>query len=142
MTEWMCRYTPIWIRRGVSLEAYLEEWEKVDVGEVHAPGGDNLPSPPTTSKNEVATQHTTTRAAHRDVCYRPKASGEGAIDAPSWKYHGTREDDVSWGFKELRVFRITTIPLCQNLRGRQLVLLTRHHGSTLVPNKAMHLGTL
>ena len=35
-------------------------------------------------------------ARHRDVCYRTKSSGEGTIGAPSWKYHGTQEDDVSW----------------------------------------------
>ena len=33
MTEWMCWYTPVWIRRGDPLQkAFLEEWEKVDVG--------------------------------------------------------------------------------------------------------------
>ena len=65
----------------------MEEWEKVDVGEVRAPGGDKSPSSPATSKNEVAThdlQHTTTREAHRDEYYRPKSSGEGTIDAPPW----------------------------------------------------------
>ena len=57
-----------------------------------------LPSSPT-SNNRVATQdfqHTTTRQTHREMCYRTKSSGEGTIDAPSWKYHGTQEDDVSW----------------------------------------------
>ena len=80
-------------------KAYMEEWEKVDVGEVRAPGSDTLPSSSITSKNEVATQdfqHTTTREVHSDVCDRTKSSGEGTIDAPSWKYHGTQEDDVSW----------------------------------------------
>ena len=100
MTEWMCKYTPIWISRGGSLhKAFLEEREKTDVGEVRAPGGDKSPSSPPTSKNEVATQdfqHTTMREAHRYVYYRPKSSGEGTIRAPSWKYHGTQEDDVSW----------------------------------------------
>ena len=71
MTEWMCKYTLIWISRGGSLhKAYMEEWEKVDVGEVRAPGGDKSPSSSSTSKNEVATQdfqHTTTRKAHRDI---------------------------------------------------------------------------
>ena len=77
----------------------MGEKEKADVGEVRAPGSDTLPSSPTTSQNEVATQdfqHTTMREAHRDVYYRSKSSGEGTIDAPSWKYHGTQEDDVSW----------------------------------------------
>ena len=108
----------------------MEEWEKVDVGEVRAPGSDTLPSTPTTSKSEVATQdlqHTTTREAHRDVCYRAKTSGEDTIDAPLWKYHGTHEDDVSWRSQGAHGI---------NLCGRQLVLLTRH----LVPNKAIHLG--
>ena len=71
-------------------KGYMEEWEKVDVGEVCAL---------TTSKNEVATQdfqHSTTHEAHRDGYYRPKSSEEGTIDAPSWKYHGAQEDDVSW----------------------------------------------
>ena len=72
MTEWISQYTPIWISRGGSLhKAYMEEWEKVDVGQVRAPGSDNLLSSPAASKNEVATQdfqHTTTREAHRDVC--------------------------------------------------------------------------
>ena len=99
MTEWMCKYTPIWISRGGSLhEAYMEEKEKVDVGEARALGSDTLPSSPTTSQNEVATQdfqHTTTREAHRDVYHRTKSSEEGTIDAPSWKHHGTQEDDVS-----------------------------------------------
>ena len=51
-----------------------------------APGGDNLPSVPTSSKNKVATQyfpHTTTRVARRDVYDRPKSSEESTIDAPS-----------------------------------------------------------
>ena len=42
--------------------------------------------------------------------------------------------------KDLRVCRIVTIPLCLNLRGKQLALLMRHHGSTLVSNKALHFG--
>ena len=42
--------------------------------------------------------------------------------------------------KVLRVCRIATIPLCQNLRGRQSVPLTRHHGSTLVPTRRYILG--
>ena len=30
MTEWMCKYTPIWISRGGSFhKAYMEEWEKL-----------------------------------------------------------------------------------------------------------------
>ena len=77
----------------------MEEWEKVDVGEVRAPGGGKSLSSPTTSKNEVTTsdfQHTTTREAHRDACYCTESSGEGTIDAPLWKYYGTQEDDVSW----------------------------------------------
>ena len=42
----------------------------------------------------------------------------------------------------LGVFRIATIPLGQNLPGRLMVLLTRRHGSTLVPKKAIHIGVL
>ena len=76
----------------------MEEWKNIDFGAVRAPGGDTSLSSPTTSKNEVATQdfrHNTTREAHRHACYRTMSSGEGTIDAPSWKYHGIQEDDVS-----------------------------------------------
>ena len=54
MTAWMCKRTPLWISRGGSLhKACIQEWEKVDVGEVRAPGGDNF-TPHSTAKNEVA----------------------------------------------------------------------------------------
>ena len=42
--------------------------------------------------------------------------------------------------KALRVFCAATMPLCQNLRGKQLALLTRHRGNTMVLNKAILLG--
>ena len=42
--------------------------------------------------------------------------------------------------KVLKVFLIATFLPCRNHRGRQLVILTRQHGSTLVPNKAILLG--
>ena len=109
----MCKYTPTWISRGGSLhKAYMEEWEKVDVVEVRAPGGDSLTSPSSTSKNEVAWKHHGTQEddstwksqgtqniLHRDNASLPKSSWEavGSFDAPSWKYTGTQRSDTSWG---------------------------------------------
>ena len=71
------------------------------------------------------TFNTTTREAHRDVCYRTKTSGEDTIDAPLlWKCRGTREDDVSWRSQGAHGIPHRDISSLPNLRGRQLVLVT------------------
>ena len=105
MTEWMCRYTPVWIHRGDSLQkTYLEEWEKLDVGENMLWEMTIRSSTATATKTEgvLDTQdfkRTSMREARRDDCSLPKSSGEavGTFDALSWKYSGTQENDVSWG---------------------------------------------
>ena len=37
--------------------------------------------------------------SHRNNSSLPKSSWEavGSFDAPSWKYTGTQQDDISWG---------------------------------------------
>ena len=53
MTEWMCWFSPVWIRRGDSIQkAYLEEEEKVDVGGKYASGSDSSLPNVTATKSE------------------------------------------------------------------------------------------
>ena len=89
------------------------------------------------------TFNTPPRARHTVVCVTAQ-SHRGKV--PLTQHHGSimvlKRTMYLGDLKVLRVFRIATFPLCQNLRGRRLVLLTRHHGSTLVPKKAIHLGDL
>ena len=66
MTEGMCKYYMDQPWRFLSENIY-GGMGKVTVGEVRAPGGDNMTSPSTTSKRSVA-----------------------------WKYHGRQEDDSTW----------------------------------------------
>ena len=65
------------------------------------------------------------RAGHTVMCitYRPKSSGEGTITAPSWKYHGAQEDDVSWRSQGAQDDPHRDKSSLPNLRGRQLVSL-------------------
>ena len=72
---------------AVPLRRNLEEWEKVDVGEVHAPG--NLPSPPTTSENEkwlLKTFNTPPRERHTVMCVTVLRHRE---KVPLTRHHGS-----------------------------------------------------
>ena len=84
----------------------LDEWEKVDVGQNYASGGDKSCPTTTATKTEgvLSTQdhkRTSTRETRRDDCSLPKSSWEAVgtfdADAPSWKYTGTQENNASWG---------------------------------------------
>ena len=88
MTEWMCKYTPIWISRGGSLhKAFFGGMGKVDVGEVRAVTNRFHLLLPQRMKWLPKTFNTPPRARHTVMCVtRSKTSGEGTIDAPLWKY--------------------------------------------------------
>ena len=49
----------------------------------------------------------------------------------------TQEDE-----RTLHANRIVAVVLCPNHRGKQLVRLTHHHGSTQVPKKTLYHGVL
>ena len=97
--------------------------------------------PPQRMKWLLKSFNTPPRARHTVMCVTVQRHRE---EVPSTHHCGSimvLKRTIHLGdLKVLRVFRIATIPLCQNFRGRQLSLLTRHHGNTLVPNKAIHLG--
>ena len=118
----------------------MEEWEKIDVGEVRALEVTLCFLLLLPQRTKLATQdfqHTHHGSRHTVMCvYRTKSSGEGTIDATIM--------EVPWYSRGRCILEVSRCSGCSASRhvfpaeifvGGSWFFLMRHHGSTLVPNK-------
>ena len=104
MTEWVCRWNPFWIPSGDTFQkAYLEEWERVNDEQSHAPcEGKPHRISRTTESDRLQTaredEWNTTRELPCDAPSLPKSLWQafGESNAPSWEHIGTQESAVFW----------------------------------------------